>query len=119
MALGRIRTVIVNTTRPPELAAFWSALLGVDVAVDDPTAGIIWLRPDTEGGTNLGFQRVDHPRSGRTETHVDVAVDDLDDAQRRIEQLGGRVVSINRLADGFEWRVVTDLDGNEFCIFVE
>lgn len=111
--------MIVNSTDIERLATFWSQVLGVERSEHDPEAGIIWLRADTPGGVNLGFQRVDRKLGHHTETHLDIAVDDLDEAERRIERLGGRLVRRSRLANGFEWRVLADPDGNELCIFVE
>lgn len=116
---ARIRTVIVNSTDIQRLSEFWAGVLGVDRAEVDDEAGIVWLRPDTPGGVTMGFQRVDRKLGRHTETHVDVAVDDLDEAEQRIERLGGRLVRRNRLANGFEWRVMADPDDNELCIFVE
>jgi len=117
MALAHVRTVIVNSEQPERLVAFWSAMLGVDVAEDDAETGITWLRPDTEGGVNIGVQRVSRKRSDHSEVHLDVEVPALDDAQARVEALGGRHLTTNRLANGFEWRIMADPDGNELCIF--
>jgi predicted enzyme related to lactoylglutathione lyase len=46
-------------------------------------------------------------------------VNNLDDAQTLIESLGGSLKKRNTLDNGFEWRVMTDPEDNEFCIFVE
>jgi predicted enzyme related to lactoylglutathione lyase len=116
---ARIRTVIVNSTDVDRLSVFWAGVLGVERGEVDAEAGIVWLRPDTPGGVNMGFQRVERRIGRHSEVHVDVAVDDLDEAEARIEGLGGRLVRRNRLANGFEWRVLADPDGNELCIFVE
>lgn len=113
----RIRTVIINATDPTALAGFWAGFLGVAVQETDPGAGIIWLRPDTEGGVNVGLQQVAAKLSTHTETHLDISVDDLDDSQQLIEALGGRLVKANRMENGFEWRVMADVEDNEFCIF--
>jgi predicted enzyme related to lactoylglutathione lyase len=118
MASPRIRTLIINTEQPQHLVMFWSSFLEVDIKQDDPGSGIVWLQPDTDGGVNLGFQRVHAKLGHHTETHLDIAVSGLDHALRRIEELGGRLVQRNTLDSGFEWRVCADPDGNEFCIFV-
>jgi predicted enzyme related to lactoylglutathione lyase len=115
----RIRTIIINAEDPTVVVAFWAGFLDVTVHEADEDAGIVWLRPDTDGGVNLGVQRVEHPPSSDTQVHVDIAVDDLDHATATIERLGGRLRKVNRLANGFEWRVMCDPVGHEFCIFVE
>lgn len=117
MAFAHLHTVILNTVRQEESVTFWSAFLDVDVATDDPETRIVWLRPDTDGGVNIGFQLVDRPLDAHIETHLDLAVADLDEAQARVEALGGRVVAVNRLANGFEWRVMADTEHREFCLY--
>ena len=116
--MPHIRTVIINAEDQPRLLAFWSGLL--DVAIRGPQdQSIVWLEADTPGGVNLGIQQVASKIGTHTEAHVDVAVEDLDAAQQRIEDLGGRLVQVHRTGDGFTWRVVADPEDNEFCIFAE
>jgi predicted enzyme related to lactoylglutathione lyase len=119
MTSPRIRTIIINAEDPAVVVAFWAAFLDVTVQDADDDAGIVWLRPQTVGGVNLGVQRVEHAPSAGTEVHVDIAVDDLDQAMATVEGLGGRLRQANRLENGFEWRVMCDPAGHEFCIFVE
>lgn len=117
MPSPRIRTVILNARDVEAMVAFWSAFLEVPVQERDDESGIVWLAPHTDGGVNIGIQRVDHALAPVTQVHLDVAVDDLDAATASIERLGGRLVKVNRLAGGFEWRVVADPAGHELCIF--
>jgi predicted enzyme related to lactoylglutathione lyase len=119
MPSPRIRTVVINTEQPQHLVMFWSSFLEVDIQQDDEDEGIVWLKPDTEGGVKLALQRVHAKLGHHTETHLDISVSGLASAQRRIEELGGRLVQRHTLDNGFEWRVCADPDGNEFCIFVE
>lgn len=101
------------------MVAFWAAFLDVTVQDVDDEAGIVWLRPNAPGGVNLGVQRVEHAPAVGTQVHVDIAVDDLDEAMATIERLGGRHRHTHRLGNGFEWRVMCDPAQHEFCIFVE
>lgn len=117
MPSPRIVTVIVNSERPDELVAFWCGFFHTEIQFSE--AGITWLKPTTEGGVNVGIQHVERKVGTHTEIHLDIRVDDLDDAQSTVEELGGALVKINRLDNGFEWRVLTDTDGNEFCVFAE
>lgn len=116
---AHVRTIILNTESPERLVPFWSELLGVEVRENDDEAGIVWLHPDAPGGVNVGFQRVAQRAPGAPGVHVDIAVADIDVAAVRITELGGRVVAANRLDNGFRWNVMSDPDGNEFCVFVE
>ena len=115
---ARLHTVVINSEQPDRLVGFWGAVLGVEVSSDEPSAGITWLHPDRPGGVAVAIQRVAEKLARHTETHVDIGVDDLDDAQAIVERAGGRLVEIRHAGD-FEWRVMADPDGNEFCLFVD
>ena len=119
MPSPRIRTVVINAEDPALLVAFWSGFFDVEVREDDPESGIVWLQPSSPGGVSIAIQRVAEHSVPTTHVHLDVAVDDLDLATATIERLGGRVNKVNRLDNGFEWRVVQDPVGHEFCIFVD
>lgn len=111
----RIATVVLNSEDAPRLVAFWCAFMGSEPAHEGE--GITWLTKADGAGVGLAIQQVARKLGAHTETHLDIVVDDIDAAQRTVESLGGRLVAVNRLDDGFEWRIVADVDGNEFCIF--
>ena len=49
--------------------------------------------------------------------HFDLEVDDIGAATERIERLGGKRLPSDDFSEyGFHWRVMTDPDGNEFCL---
>jgi predicted enzyme related to lactoylglutathione lyase len=62
-----------------------------------------------------GLQKVFEPKAGCNRVKLDAGVDDLDAGQDRIEELGGVLVESHEVG-GFEWRVMADPEGNEFCI---
>jgi len=113
----RIDTICINSEHPTRLIAFWTAFLETEVAAT--VKGITWLKPPAGGGAGLSIQQVDQKVAGHTDTHLDIHVDDLDAAQRSVEGLGGSLRSVQHLDDGFEWRIMADPDGNEFCIVPE
>ena len=56
-------------------------------------------------------------KSVKNRLHFDVTVDDVKSATIHIESLGGSQLSIEDFSeDGFSWRVMADLVGNEFCL---
>lgn len=113
----RIATVVLNSENAPRLVAFWCAFMGTEPAHEGE--GITWLKKAEGAGVGLAVQQVEHKLATHTDTHLDIVVDDVDAAQVLLEALGGSLLAVHRLDDGFEWRVVTDVDGNEFCIFAE
>ncbi|MFF0226033.1 VOC family protein [Streptomyces sp. NPDC004629] len=76
---------------------------------------------DKDSGTGLGrrllFQRVPEPKSGKNRLHIDVhaGTGGREDEVGRLERLGARVQQRVR-ENGGEWVVMTDPEGNEFCV---
>ncbi len=110
-----VGAVVINVNDIEAEKAFWSALLGVGVAREFP-GFFVWLEPQHEGGISVALQLVpDAKPAGRNRVHLDTGVPDLDAAQARIEALGGSHVETHDMA-GFQWRIMADPEGNEFCI---
>jgi predicted enzyme related to lactoylglutathione lyase len=114
MATCLVGSVVINVMDIEREQAFWSVLLGVGVARSVP-GFFVWLEPQHEGSVSVALQRVWEPKSGRNRVHLDTGVADLDAAQQRIEELGGSLVETHDMG-GFQWRVMADPEGNEFCI---
>jgi len=52
--------------------------------------------------------------------HFDVAVDHVDAATARIQDLGGRRVPHDDYQEnGYSWRLMEDPEGNEFCLIYD
>ena len=119
-AVGAVAWIIVDCSDPAMLARFWGEVLGVEVgeALEDPVQ-YQPLRAATPNGPNLIFQRVPEPKRGKNRLHLDIAVEDIDAAAGRIETLGGqRLPGADFSEDGFRWCVMTDPEGNEFCLII-
>jgi predicted enzyme related to lactoylglutathione lyase len=106
--------VTIDCTDPIRLAAFWGTLLGLPSS--EPLPG--WVRLGSLGQATpaINFQPVPEPKAGKVRTHLDVRVDNIDDALLAVIELGGR--SLNQRYDYDEGIVMTmaDPEGNEFCI---
>ena len=114
-AVGRFHWLVIDTVDPARIAPFWCAVLGVEERgwfADD------YLMLTTgEGTPPVAFQRVPETKTTKNRLHVDVEVDDLDEAFDRILALGGSAASdVRELPGGYRWRVMADPEGNEFCI---
>lgn len=115
--IPQLGSVVINVNNMDRETTFWRELLGVDVAREFP-GFFVWLAPQHPGGPTVALQLVADAKEGRNRLHLDTAVEDLDQAQARIEALGGSLVESHDMA-GFTWRVMADPEGNEFCIAVE
>lgn len=105
--------VTVDTTDPDRLAEFWSALL--EVPVEHRTYEEVHLARQPQRGVAVGFQRVSDPTNGKNRLHLDLLVRDLPLARKRAAALGANELAEHE-RDGFHWVVVTDPDGNRFCL---
>jgi predicted enzyme related to lactoylglutathione lyase len=105
--------VMIDTVDPAPLVAFWSALLGTEVAFE--TESFVWLRRNAPDGIGLAFQTVPEAKSGKNRVHVDFVAPDIDEVRTRVEELGGSLL-FDRSSDGFRWLVLADPEGNEFCV---
>ena len=119
MVKARVTTVMFNSENPEELVKFWCSLLGVEAHPHNESTEHIWLFPTEGENFKLGFQRVAKKSFESQEVHIDVAVENLDETEKSVKQSGGSHVKTTRLANGFEWRILKDPQGNAFCIFKE
>jgi predicted enzyme related to lactoylglutathione lyase len=114
-AVGWVRAVVVDAADPERLATFWQAVLGVGRI--EVMRDWIQLAPG-RGGIYLAFQPAPEPGADRPHVWLrpDLEVADMDDAQARIEALGGRLVEIVHERTGDTHRRMADPEGNEFTI---
>lgn len=113
--IGRFHYIVIDTVDPARIAPFWCALLGVEERGwfgED----YLTLKDNDRTVPAIAFQRVPESKSFKNRLHIDLEVEEMDDAIRRIRELGGSVVSQERELDGYHWRVMADPEGNEFCI---
>jgi predicted enzyme related to lactoylglutathione lyase len=98
-----------------KVARFWEGVFG---CVKQPTVPgrYISLTPPRGNSFTLTLQRVDETKLGKNRMHLDLLVDDLDAEVVRIEVLGATRVTPLLEDYGERWFVMTDPEGNEFCL---
>jgi len=99
------------------LAGFWSDALGYS---KQGPFGTYWMAvpPDSESPQWIVFQQVPESKTGKLRLHLDLHVErDLDAEVRRLEELGARRASAEVVETGpASWVVMSDPEGNEFCV---
>jgi predicted enzyme related to lactoylglutathione lyase len=115
---ANLRNITIDCADPATVASFWSAVLDrpVDaggnewmcsIGMKDPGAAPRWL-----------FLKVPEPKTAKNRMHVDLTTDDREKEVQRLVELGAA-----RIADkqeyGLVWTVLTDPEGNEFCVAAE
>jgi len=116
MTTIRLGSVSLDCANPAALGSFWADLLSGDVAFssDDFVAvkleglWISALRVD-------GYESPDWPDGNPPkQIHLDLAVDDLDEAERKALSLGATMAQHQAKPDVF--RVMLDPAGHPFCL---
>lgn len=116
--IGRLAAIVIDCPEPRVLAEFYEALLGAERVEDKEE----WVTLAVDGGCpTFSLQRTESFRapdwiSGEPpqQLHLDVLVDDLDDAERRVVDLGGTLLNGSDKPIGF--RVYADPVGHPFCL---
>lgn len=119
--------VVLGSPDPPALARFYQALLGWEIANEEPTWVTMQMR-DADGNgisANLAFQleRIyDRPvwpnEAGvqQMQFHLDVGVRDVEAAVDDAQALGAELASYQPQDDV---RVMLDPDGHPFCLYLD
>ena len=109
----KVAAINFDCADPQELAGWWVRATGGKIAADLGEYVIV----AHDGGPNLGFQRVPDPTPGKNRVHVDFGSEDRDAEIERLVGLGARHVDDHTIAGtDFEWTVLADPAGNEFCV---
>jgi catechol 2,3-dioxygenase-like lactoylglutathione lyase family enzyme len=115
--IARFDAVTIDCLDPDRLVAFWASVLG---AVERWRGGDPVQYVDlggTDGSPVLRFQRVPEPKTVKDRIHLDLRVDDIEEACRRVIELGGVRAEQGDVREyAVEFRVMLDPEGNEFCL---
>jgi predicted enzyme related to lactoylglutathione lyase len=112
-----VAMITFDSTDPDALAAWWAQAVDGTVTAVMPGEFVLvgWA-----GGSNLGFQRVADPTPGKNRLHVDFGVPDIDAEVTRLVGLGATETERHAIpvpeGDDFRWVVLTDPEGNAFCV---
>nr|WP_042193428.1 VOC family protein [Kibdelosporangium sp. MJ126-NF4]CEL20532.1 hypothetical protein [Kibdelosporangium sp. MJ126-NF4] len=115
--IGQLRSVVLDCKEPSKLAEFYAELIGGSITHDEPT----WVVVTDPAGHRLSFQlapEYEPPEfpdpKGSQQFHLDIRVDDPDEAERQVLALGAKRVHDAIGEDMF--RVFRDPAGHTFCL---
>ncbi|MEV0714844.1 VOC family protein [Asanoa sp. NPDC050611] len=111
-----VQNVVFDCADAYALATWWSKVFEVPMsdedAPGDPEVAI--LLPT---GLTLYFQAVPEPKTVKNRVHVCLQAETRrDDDVARMLDLGATMLADHRRADGTGFVVLTDPEGNEFCV---
>ena len=109
-----LSSVTIDCLEPQRVAKFWSALLGREPGPTDE--GWVYLGHRGDPQPRLVFQPVMEPKVGKVRVHLDVTVDDIDEAVELVRVLGGQATGERHQYDDGIVVVMTDPEEHEFCL---
>jgi len=118
--VARMRAVVLDCPDPRVLADFYQRLVGGEVTYADDE----WVNLRDGKQVILSFQRAEHyrppawpdPEPGQ-QFHIDVTVDDVEQAEREVLALGATRTDEQPGAEE-NWRVYLDPAGHPFCLYM-
>ncbi|MGA8114812.1 MAG: VOC family protein [Actinocatenispora sp.] len=106
-----IKSVTFDCVDALVMARFWAGALGSDVD-EDSTLDRAFVEAAGWGGPNIWFARVPEPKTAKNRMHFDLRAPGTVAAEvARLVELGATVQH-----PGDELTVLTDPEGNEFCV---
>lgn len=107
----RLYEVVVDSSEPPVVAAWWADVLGARSGEGD--GGVAWI-DEIPGAPfeNIVFVPVPEPRTVKNRIHLDLVTPDV----AALVDHGARV--LRERDDAVDWTVLADPEGNEFCAFL-
>ena len=126
---SRLTETAIDCADPMRLAEFWCAALGYTVLHVDETDDFVQIGPERSDAElveairrgpvapTLTFARVPEAKAVKNRLHLDLSPIDCSQADEvtRLEALGARRADVGQGED-VSWVVMTDPQGNEFCV---
>jgi hypothetical protein len=116
----RLVQLVIDAADPARLGRFWAAALGWEVVAEEPDEVEIWpigYRYPDPVALPLMFLPVSEPKAGKNRVHLDLATESAAHQAAEVERLLGLGAVPADIGQGdVPWRVLADLEGNEFCV---
>ncbi len=107
----------IDCADPVRLAPFWARALGYSVGQLGDDGTYLDLRPAKRGQPVIYFQRVPEVKRVKNRLHLDLWTRQPDREVTRLVALGASSVGDPiEDASGNWWQVMSDPEGNEFCV---
>ena len=107
--------LVLDCTDPEKLAEFWGPAL--DYVSLGTFGSYVALFPNDRPGPKLLLQRVEEAKSVKNRMHFDIEVPDIEAEAARLVALGATRTSEAPCSEhGSTWLLMTDPEGNEFCV---
>lgn len=119
MHRSRVCHFVIDVPDLDQGAEFWAAALGATEDRITPGSRHVYRKlklPDSE--IRILLQRTDDVKTSKERMHIDMESDDVEAEVRRLEDLGA-IRWDHQKERGFDFWVMRDPWGNEFCVLQE
>ena len=106
-------SLVVDAEDPARLARWWAAALGYRITSEEPDR--VEIRRSAGEQPGLVFVPVGEPKHAKNRLHLDLRPSDREAEVERLVDMGARHTETG-LPEGAGWTVLTDPEGNEFCV---
>jgi predicted enzyme related to lactoylglutathione lyase len=113
---GPVAAIVVDCLEPEVMARFWTTAAGWPVTRSDDQ--VIALRSASGDGPFIEMLRSGEPKQVKNRVHFDIAPfagDDQAAEAARLQAAGSKLADVGQRGDE-NWIVMTDPDGQEFCL---
>ena len=112
---SRISSIAIDAAEPRVIADFWCRVL--DWRVIDEEDGVISIGPADGSWPTIDVISVPEKKSVKNRLHLDLRADGTSTAEelQRLLDLGARRTDVGQ-GPGVSWVVLSDPEGNEFCL---
>ena len=122
MAVGEMRSFVVDVNDLEEGERFWSSVLGLEVEFSAWEGQ--FSRIGRKGSGSILLQLVPEEKTDlKNRAHIDLTVENVERAVHEVLGLGGSVIKEPGIFPEtdplLEWAVMADPSGNEFCLIRE
>ncbi|MBE1549902.1 putative enzyme related to lactoylglutathione lyase [Mycobacterium sp. OAS707] len=111
MALN-VESITFDTTDPDKAAQWWAQAAGGQLTPYVPGE---YVAVERQPGPKLLFQKVADPTPGKNKIHLDFSAADVDAEVKRLVDLGATENGRHSMGP-VAWVVLTDPEGNAFCV---
>lgn len=112
---AKFSELVIDSTDPQPIARWWAEVLGYRVTESDDH--LVEISGPPGSGPTIAFAKVPESKSVKNRLHIDISPTDRDqDAElERLLRLEAKRADVGQDKDA-SWIVLTDPDGNEFCL---
>lgn len=111
-----VSEIVIDCADHGAVVEFWAAAMAyARHDVNDQYVALVPPGPPEPGRPSLLFQKVPEAKVVKNRVHLDLRAEVMADEVARLTGLGATAI-VERSLGSLRWTVMTDPEGNEFCV---